>query len=143
MKKLIDELDATPSKRAFLTIIADYDLNRSICELIDNALDVWIRAGKNKSVEIDITLEKRQQTISVSDNAGGLPESELSYVVGLGQTSSKLTDPTIGIFGVGTKRAVVALSQDIKITTRHAKGSTYQVEFDDRWLNDDGWMLPY
>ena len=44
MKKEIDRLDATPSKRLFLSIIADYDLNRSICELIDNGLDVWVKA---------------------------------------------------------------------------------------------------
>ncbi len=30
------QIKATPSKRLFLSIIADYDLNRSICELVDN-----------------------------------------------------------------------------------------------------------
>ena len=38
MKKQIDTVDATPSKRLYLSIIADYDLNKAICELIDNAL---------------------------------------------------------------------------------------------------------
>lgn len=143
MKKFIDDLDATPSKRAFLSIIADYDLNRSICELIDNALDVWVRRGRAKPVSVDIILDKRQQTITVTDTAGGLLESELRNVVGLGQTGANLTDQTIGIFGVGTKRAVVALSQDIKITARYGNGKTFQVEFDDNWLKDEDWHLPY
>jgi hypothetical protein len=43
MKKQIQKLDATPSKRIFYSIIADYDLNRSICELVDNGLDVWVK----------------------------------------------------------------------------------------------------
>ena len=142
MKKEIDEIDATPSKRLFLSIIADYDLNRSICELVDNALDVWVRAKKTSQIEIAITLDKGQQFITVSDNAGGLPKKELRFIVGPGQTGAKPTDETIGIFGVGTKRAVVALAQDIKITTRHSSEPTYQVDFDDQWLSDDDWKLP-
>lgn len=142
MKKEISTLDATPSKRLFLSIIADYDLNRSICELVDNGLDVWVRAGRAKAITIDVDLDKLQQTITVRDDAGGLAKSELRYVVGPGQTGTSPTDETIGIFGVGTKRAVVALAQDIKIKTRFGKEGTYQVEFDDHWLADDDWELP-
>jgi histidine kinase/DNA gyrase B/HSP90-like ATPase len=142
VKKEIDRLDATPSKRLFLSIIADYDLNRSICELVDNGLDVWVRGGKAAAIAIKILLDQRQQTITVADNAGGLPKSELRYIVGPGQTGTSPTDETIGIFGVGTKRAVVALAQDIKIKTRYGKASTYQIDFDDNWLEDDDWDLP-
>jgi hypothetical protein len=63
MKKEVDRLDATPSKRLFLSIIADYDLNRSICELVDNGLDVWVRGGKARDITIEIFLDKGQQTI--------------------------------------------------------------------------------
>jgi hypothetical protein len=139
MKQQIDELDATPSKRIFHSIIADYDLNRSICELADNALDVWVRSGRASRINIGVHLDKGQQVIRVEDNVGGL--AELRYVVGPGQTGSAPTDETIGIFGVGTKRAVVALAQDISITTRHGSDKTYQVDFDDKWIEDDDWRL--
>jgi Histidine kinase-, DNA gyrase B-, and HSP90-like ATPase len=142
VKEEVEKLNATPSKRLFLSIIADYDLNRSICELVDNGLDVWVRGGRSKKLNITIELEKLQQTITVQDDAGGLPRSELVYIVGPGQTSTGPTDETIGIFGVGTKRAVVALAQDIRIKTRHAKQRTYQVEFDDAWLAEEDWLLP-
>ena len=142
MKKEIDNLNATPSKRLFRSIIADYDLNRSVCELVDNGLDVWVRGKKAHDITIKITLDKVQQTITVEDNAGGLPKSELSYIVGPGQTGTNPTDETIGIFGVGTKRAVVALAQDIRIKTRHGKEKTYQVDLNDDWLEDDDWTLP-
>lgn len=36
MKKEVDRVSAIPSKRLFWSIIADYDLNLSICELVDN-----------------------------------------------------------------------------------------------------------
>ena len=64
------------------------------------------------------------------------------YIVGPGQTSNLPTDEVIGIFGVGTKRAVVALAQDVKITTRYGNEKTYQVEFDDSWLRTEDWKLP-
>src|SRR5205809_165760 len=133
MKKEVDRVDATPSKRTFLSIIADYDLNRSICELVDNGLDVWVRGGRSRPITVSISLDKSQQTITVEDNAGGLPKADLGYIVGPGQTGTKPSDETIGIFGVGTKRAVVALAQDIRIKTRHAHDKTYQVDFDDNW----------
>jgi Histidine kinase-, DNA gyrase B-, and HSP90-like ATPase len=84
-------------------------------------------------------LDKTQQTITVEDNAGGLPKADLRFVVGPGETGTNPTDETIGIFGVGTKRAVVALAQDVKITTRFRK---HQIDFDDNWLKDDDWELP-
>lgn len=142
MKKEVDRVNAVPSKRLFLSIIADYDLNRSICELIDNALDIWVKNGKNKPLKIQINLDKDQQTIYISDNAGGVKKEDIRVIVGPGQTTNLATDEVIGIFGVGTKRAVVALAQDIKISTRHGKNKTYRVEFDDSWLQNEDWELP-
>lgn len=142
MKKDVGVLDAVPSKRLFLSIIADYDLNKSVCELVDNGFDVWTRGGRTSPITIDVFLNKDEQTIRVEDNAGGLPRSELSYIVGPGQSGSVDTDATIGIFGVGTKRAVVALSKDIRIRTRFGEDDTFQIEFDDAWLNDEDWRLP-
>ena len=144
MKQEVDSLDAIPSKRLFLSIIADYDLNRSICELVDNGLDVWVRSGRKQQISVDIILDDVQQTITVEDNAGGLPRSELRYIVGPGQTGTIPSDETIGIFGVGTKRAVVALARDIKIKTRYPKEKTYQVDIDEDWLADEyDWNLPF
>ncbi|WP_172785056.1 MULTISPECIES: ATP-binding protein [Bradyrhizobium] len=142
MKRQVGKLDAVPSKRLFLSIIADYDLNKSICELVDNGFDVWTRAGRKNPINIRLWLNEEQGTIRVEDDAGGLPRSELRFIVGPGQSGSSSTDETIGIFGVGTKRAVVALAEDITIRTRHGSGDTYQVEFDETWLNDDDWELP-
>lgn len=142
MKTQVGTLSAIPSKRLFLSIIADYDLNRSICELVDNGLDAWVRGGRSSRIIINIALDADQKTICVEDNAGGLPRSELRFIVGPGQTGSAPTDETIGIFGVGTKRAVVALAQDIKISTRYGKEKTYQVDFDEKWLMEEDWELP-
>ncbi|WID94889.1 ATP-binding protein [Bosea vestrisii] len=142
MKRQVGTLDAVPSKRLFLSIIADYDLNKAICELVDNGFDVWTRAGREGGINIKVRLDRELRTIEVEDDAGGLPRDELRFIVGPGQTGSSSTDETIGIFGVGTKRAVVALAQDVRIKTRHGSSETYQVEFDEEWLKDEEWALP-
>lgn len=136
-------IDASPSKRIFKSIIADYDLKQALCELIDNAIDQWVNAEKKKNLNISIELNPDQQLISVSDDSGGIKESELSFIVGPGQTSSLLNTSGIGIFGVGSKRAVVAIAQEIKIRSRFAKNKSFQIELSDEWINEESWQLPY
>lgn len=113
MKISAGTINAIPNKRIFLSIIADYDLRRAICELVDNPLDNWTKRGKKRALKISITLNVQQQTIQVEDDSGGIPESALELIVSPGATSNTIDDNTIGIFGVGTKRAVVALAQDV------------------------------
>jgi hypothetical protein len=143
VKREVDTLDATPSKRLFLSIIADYNLNRAICELVDNAFDIWTYDGRSGLLNVKIKLDTEQQTIRIMDNAGGVRESDLNSLVAPGQTLKGPEEETIGIFGVGTKRAVVALAQDVKITTRYGGAKTFRVEIDDDWLQSEDWELAY
>ncbi len=136
-------LDATPEKRIFLSIISEYDLKRSICELIDNAIDLWSKE-KRADLEINITADDRQQVITIEDNAGGIEESKLDHVVSPGKTSNDVRDDVIGYFGVGSKRAVVALAEDIAILSRFQNAASYTVKFDEHWITEDpSWHLPY
>jgi hypothetical protein len=142
MKTPLSPIDATPSKRLYLSIIADYDVNKAICELIDNALDIWVLAGRTKNLKVEVILDKNQQRIHAVDNAGGVKKSDLHVIVAPGYTGNPEHREIIGMFGVGTKRAVVALAQEVRIRTRQA-AETYQVEFNDDWIKDsDDWRLP-
>jgi DNA gyrase/topoisomerase IV subunit B len=71
IKTEIGPVDGTPEKRMFWSIISDYDLKTGLCELIDNALDIWISGDKKKIQTIEIDLDVDQQLISVKDNVGG------------------------------------------------------------------------
>jgi hypothetical protein len=136
-------LNATPEKRVFLSIIPEYDLRRSICELIDNAIDLWAKS-KRTDLKVTIVADERQQAISIQDNAGGIEESKLDHVVSPGKTSNDIHDEVIGYFGVGSKRAVIALSQDIEIHSRFEREKPYVVRLDEHWLTEDpSWLLPY
>lgn len=143
MKKDRRTVPAIPSKRMYQSIIADYDTETSLCELIDNALDAWVKGGKSKLLEILLTIDVQQQVIVVIDNAGGIKESDILNIIAPGHTSNLGDESTIGVFGVGSKRAVVALGQKIKISTRFANEKTLVVEYDDQWLQQDTWEMEY
>jgi len=136
-------IDATPEKRLFLSIISEYDLKRSVCELIDNAIDLWTRT-KREDLVVQIELDVRQQSISIFDNAGGLEEEKLDHIISPGKTSNDISDDVIGYFGVGSKRAVIALAQDIVIKSRFENDKTFLIKVDEDWItNDTSWLLTY
>ncbi|HWJ28265.1 MAG TPA: ATP-binding protein [Flavisolibacter sp.] len=145
MKIKQSEIDATPSKRMFLSIISDYHIKSSLCELIDNAIDNWINNGKKSKLTVNIIFDYRQQFISASDNSGGVKDSDLRVIVAPGFSNNSGLGNTIGIFGVGSKRSVIALAERINIYTRYKQEKTYLIELDKHWLEDDStWhFTPY
>ncbi|OYX27676.1 MAG: hypothetical protein B7Z06_03795, partial [Flavobacteriales bacterium 32-35-8] len=143
MKKNQSTILAIPSKRLYQSIIADYSPELAICELIDNSIDLWIKEGKINDLHIQVDIDTLQQTICVKDNAGGIKESEIKLIIAPGFSSNTAYDETIGVFGVGSKRAVVALSQEIKIKTRYKNEKTLVIEYDDNWIKNEDWNIDY
>jgi anti-sigma regulatory factor (Ser/Thr protein kinase) len=136
-------LDVTPEKRLYLSVISEYDLPKAICELVDNAIDFG-RKNNRQNLEIKISIDESRQTILIEDNAGGVPASDLGLLLSPGRTTNELSDRGIGYFGVGAKRAVIALAQDVTIQTRFKKEDTCKIHFDDDWINEIvEWELPY
>jgi Molecular chaperone, HSP90 family len=140
MSELI-HIDATPQKRLFLSIIADYDINTAVCELIDNAIDHWIDGGRDGTLKVDIRVNIDRQTIVISDNAGGVRIDDLQLLVAPGASREKIQEGIIGNFGVGGKRAGIALGELVEIKTRHKKGKTFEFELSDKWLNQSDWNV--
>jgi len=142
MKQEAKQLDGTPSKRLYWSIISDYNLQTAICELVDNALDIWLKAEKKTDLRIDIDLNFDQQTISITDCAGGVPEAHLEFLITPGGGNNSRDENIIGIFGVGSKRAVVALAEDVRIKSRYKLEKCFQIDIDNAWLEHDSWSLP-
>ena len=132
-------VDGTPEKRLFRSIIADYGLRTSLCELIDNAIDHWMARGQEKGVLIELFLNVDRQLISVRDNAGGVPRSDLQLLVSPGASRDESEFEFIGNFGVGGKRAGVALGQRVEVTTRFEDKETHRFQLSDDWLAKDTW----
>lgn len=144
MKREVDVLNAVPSKRIYRSIIADYDINTAIAELIDNVIDSRKRKHIRRQTKVTLHFDVEDQSITITDNAGGIAERDLDKLITPGASLDAGEGNTIGIFGVGSKRAVVALARDIKIATRSDDNAkTFQLEYDDSWLTSEGWDLPY
>lgn len=136
-------LDGTPDKRLFWSIISDYNLNTAICELVDNAIDVWMGKRPRGDIEIRIEIETDRQLIRISDNSGGVAESDLPFLIAPGASRNDPNSETIGIFGVGSKRAVVALAENVIIKTRHGNGPSFEIDITNDWLASSQWEIPH
>jgi hypothetical protein len=142
MKQQISVQSMVPTKRTYLSIIKDYDPKTALCELIDNSIDRWRKIGDNNPLKIEIDISERQQSISFIDNAGGVLPDDLKVLVTPGESKNDPISDSIGLFGIESKRSVVTLSQEIKIITRHKKGESFHIEYNDEWLKEDSWDLP-
>lgn len=141
MKKEHQVIDGTPEKRLFLSIISDYDLRTGLYELVDNALDLWTTNKRRKKLRIDITLDSQRQIITVKDNAGGVKEDQLRLLVAPGATRNTFNQEVIGIFGVGGKRAAVALGEHVEIKTRKRGSGSFQLDITNAWLGTEDWDI--
>ncbi len=141
-KKEITPVDGTPDKRVILSIISDYDLKTGLCELVDNGLDLWMTGGRVKPLTISINVDVERQLISVKDNAGGVRRDNLRVLVAPGGSLNDLKAELIGVFGVGGKRAGIALAQNVVIKTRFQEEESSQLDITPEWLASEEWNLP-
>lgn len=143
-KTALEPVNATPVKNMFLSIITDYDLISGVCELVDNAIDHWTVKGRFKGFRIDVELNSDRQMIKISDNAGGVLQEDIKLLVAPGMTREPSHHELIGVFGVGGKRAAIALGEHVEIRTRRESDRTIQIEITEDWLNDESWgIVPY
>ena len=141
-KTEIKSLDGTPEKRLYWSIINDYGLVTALTELIDNCFDNWMVTGKQKDLLVAITLDVERQLITLSDNAGGVKQRDLRLLVAPGGSNNDPDANTIGVFGVGSKRAVVAIAEQIAIRTRYESEGSYQIDITPEWLESTNWEMP-
>jgi hypothetical protein len=135
-------LDGTPEKRMFWSIISDYNVQTALCELVDNAIDQWIASGRKDKLSIELLLDADRQLISIKDSAGGVSKADLKMLITPGGSKNSPDANTIGIFGVGSKRAVIALAEQVVIKTHFKGDKTYEVDVSKDWLESPEWEIP-
>jgi Histidine kinase-, DNA gyrase B-, and HSP90-like ATPase len=140
-KTVLTTIDGTPKKRLFLSIISDYDLKTGLCELVDNAFDFWVSTGMKAKLLINVTLDTDRQLIQVRDNAGGVSKDQAELLITPGASRDDTGHKLIGIFGVGGKRAGVALGELVEIRTRFNNGKSIQIDLTKDWIESPSWDL--
>jgi len=148
-----NNVQASPSKHFFVSMLTrDIDLKDSILDLLDNCVDGILRQLKNSDVQdteepylsywarIIITPEE----FSITDNCGGISkETALNSAFRLGRKDDAQDKDiaTVGMYGIGMKRAMFKMGEYSKVISFEANDS-YYVEITPEWLkNDDLWTL--
>jgi len=138
-----DEIDATPTKRLFIDILTrDISVKACILDLIDNSVDAYIRNEITDRKEIRLNISKDE--FRIFDNCGGIEYNFLKNTVfRFGADILKRDKPTLGIYGIGMKRAILKMGRKILMETDDGK-SYCKIDFDvNEWCKSDDWKIPF
>lgn len=144
--------NGSPTKEFFVEMLTrDIELNDAILDLLDNCLDGVVRlcSEKDKLQSSDFyesysaNIEISSTEFSITDNCGGIPrDTAENYAFRMGRVPTTQTDhPTIGIYGIGMKRAIFKIGRAATVFTQNA-GEKYAVKIPNDWANTENWDFP-
>jgi hypothetical protein len=125
---------ASPTKTFFVRMITrDISLEDCILDLIDNSIDsAWQREGGQPMSLADgadlsrykIEIRATTESFLIRDNCGGLTlDDAANYAFTFGRKRQEREEPySIGVYGIGMKRAVFKIGTDIKIRSTYLNG---------------------
>lgn len=149
-KNKYDTVDATPVKSFFVDMLTrDIELVDAILDLLDNCVDGILRQKKNSSGEtpyegFEAEIKFDASSFSISDNCGGIPWSHHEYAFRMGKAAENRDSdlPTVGVYGIGMKRAIFKIGRQCLISTKNEE-DCYEVEITPKWIEQsDNWKLP-
>jgi len=146
------KVDARPVKSFFVSMLTrDIELEDAILDLLDNCIDGVLRSG-----EADLTSDKpykgfwakitfNEKCFEIQDNCGGIPKSLREYAFRMGRVAGRPHDAngSVGVYGIGMKRAVFKLGENCLIETQ-ADDDAYEVIITPEWVhNENDWYIPF
>lgn len=145
----LTKLSADPAKAFFVQMLTrDLSLEDAILDLLDNCVDGALRASKGEKKKhqfsgfhAEILLSNK--SFSIRDNCGGIPENKLAYAFMHGRppNGGDKDLATVGIYGIGMKRAIYKIGDEAKVSTKSGTLSC-EVPFSKSWMSSDSWELP-
>lgn len=154
-----ESVSAFPSKWFFVEMLTrDIELKDAILDLLDNCLDGAVRTIEAKTKEhhelgnddepykgFKASIEYGKKFFRISDNCGGMDRKTLvDHAFRLGRPSFERDKDisTVGLYGIGMKRAIFKLGRSCTVTTRN-EDEAYRITITPDWLADDkNWELP-
>lgn len=134
-----------PTKRFFVSMLTrDIELADALLDLIDNCVDGATRQLKGKVHKSDAykgfeaTLTLSSKSFDISDNCGGIPEDAIkdAFLLGRPKLDKDKNLPTIGMYGIGMKRAIFKIGKKAVVES-YADDGAYAVTYDEQWLKPD------
>lgn len=143
-----------PTKEFFVGMLTrDIELSDAILDLLDNCLDGVVRQKKgiDKTTTPDYYsgffshISISEDSFTIEDNCGGIPKDVAEkYAFRMGRSSTKVDEdlPTVGIYGIGMKRAIFKIGKSAVVFTRN-DDVLYKVTIPEDWANDENeWDFP-
>ena len=132
-----------PHKKLFIDILTkDIDVKHCVLDLIDNSIDSYIRKGYSDEREVSINI--RNGSFEIFDNCGGIDkETLINDVFRFGVEELKRDKPTMGLFGIGLKRAVFKLGEKIKLETDDGKDLSILDLDINTWQRSKEWDMEF
>lgn len=142
--------DFSPSKRFFVSMLTrDIELNDAILDLLDNCVDGALRTKKDikdaskpyEGFYAKLTINRDE--FSIEDNCGGIPKSFREYAFKMGRPHKKEeeNEGTVGVYGIGMKRAIFKIGRDCLIDSNNSDGA-FNVNITPAWIDGEGWTIP-
>ena len=142
---------ASPTKRFFVDMLTrDIELADAILDLLDNCVDGILRsneddlAGEAPYTGYYAEISLSEKKFSIRDNCGGIPRKlavEYAFMMGRPEDEDDTDIPTVGMYGIGMKRALFKMGTVSKVTTQ-TKDNSFEVNIPKSWLTDDNdWAL--
>jgi hypothetical protein len=158
----ISTADANASRAFFVRMLTrDISVEDCILDLIDNSVDsAWKKLGKVpltfstgpdfSNVKINLTFN--DEKFQISDNCGGMSQASAEkHALTFGRKDQDPEDSaefSIGVYGIGLKRAIFKMGTSIEIRSTHHNGvheENFAVPIDvNQWVTDtsNDWEFP-
>lgn len=150
----MNKAKASPTKDFFVRMITkDISLEDCLLDLVDNCLDgarrtIVAKDGDGKMIEsyeqFYTELHINSEEFRIEDNCGGISiDDAINYVFHFGRRPNPDTSAeesfSIGLYGIGMKRAILKIGNNIKIHSSTEK-EAFRCEIDvENWLQHDLW----
>lgn len=146
-------VQAAPTKRFFVDMLTrDIELEDALLDLLDNCVDGVLRETRSKPPSdkpydgYHAEIKFSSQEFRIEDNCGGIERhvaEEYAFLMGRRANDPRDRDlPTVGMYGIGMKRAIFKLGRDTTVTSQHKDGS-FEVKIPPSWFaeDNDAWQL--
>jgi hypothetical protein len=143
-------VDTSPVKSFFVSMLTrDIKLEEAILDLLDNCVDGILRSkqqatGKKPYDGFWAKIEFNNDSFSIADNCGGIPWnlSDYAFRMGCSDDRPKAAPGTVGVYGIGMKRAIFKMGKECLISTQNNE-SRYELEITPQWIaKEDVWEIP-
>ena len=147
---MVEYADAHPTKYFFINMLTrDIELSDAMLDLLDNCLDGVVRLKKDvdknteknfyKGFKAEITIE--DDSFEIKDNCGGISRAIAeNNAFRMGRVEDGENLPTVGIYGIGMKRAIFKIGKEAEVVSHHID-SSFSVKIPEDWVNIKEWRF--